>query len=87
MNPWTPIDLQAHVRAVDAAVTLTYPVALYLTALLDVLEKLAADRYGCPPREPFGAFKNMLNAAARELASASNRLARTQATTTRLLPW
>jgi excisionase family DNA binding protein len=72
MNPWTlPDDLQAHVRCVDGAVTLTYPTAVYVVALLDVLERLAADRYGCPPREPFGAFKNTLNTAARELASAS----------------
>ncbi|HTX96849.1 MAG TPA: helix-turn-helix domain-containing protein [Mycobacterium sp.] len=66
------LDLQAHVRCGDAVVTLTYPTALYVVALLDVLEKLAADRYGAPPRPPFGAFRNAVNAAARELASASS---------------
>jgi excisionase family DNA binding protein len=68
-------DLQAHIRCVDGAVTLTYPTAVYVVALLDVLERLAADRYGCPPREPFGAFKNAVNTAARELASASRSTA------------
>jgi len=61
----------AHVRCVDGAVTLTYPTAVYVVALLDVLEKLAADRYGCPPRPPFGEFRSAINAAARELAAAS----------------
>jgi excisionase family DNA binding protein len=69
--PGSPIDLQAHIRCVGGAVTLTYPAAVYLLALVDVLERLAADRYGCPPREPFGAFREALNAAARELAPAS----------------
>ena len=72
MNPRTPpADLQAHIRCVNDVVTLDYAAATYALALLDVLERLAADRYGCPPREPFGAFRNALNAAARELASAS----------------
>jgi len=62
----------AHVRCVDGAVTLTYPTAAYVLALLDVLEHLAADRYGCPPREPFGEFRAALNTAARELAAASS---------------
>ncbi len=70
--PGSPVDLSAHVRCVDGVVTLTYPTAVYVVALLDVLEKLAADRYGAPPREPFGAFREALNTAARELAPASS---------------
>lgn len=62
-------DGQAHVRCVDGAVVLDYGAALYTIALLDVLEKLAESRYGAGPKAPFGALKNALNDAARELAS------------------
>ncbi len=53
-------------------VVLDYGAAVYVTACFDVLERLAADRYGVPPREPFGAFKNTLNDAAAELARGSS---------------
>ncbi|HTY35133.1 helix-turn-helix domain-containing protein [Mycobacterium sp.] len=68
--PGSPVDLSEHIRCVDGALQLTYPTAIYVVALLDVLEKLAADRYGAPPREPFGAVRDALNAAACQLAPA-----------------
>ena len=67
----SPVDFSARVRCVDGAVALDYAAAVYLLALVDVLERLATSRYGAPPRPPFGEFREALNAAARELASAS----------------
>jgi len=65
----SPVDLQAHVRCANGAVTLDYGAAVYNLALLDVLAKLAEGRYGAPPRHPFTAFKDALDRAARELAA------------------
>jgi excisionase family DNA binding protein len=59
------------IRCDGGSVALDYASATYLVACLDVLSRLAADRYGRPPRPPFGAFRNALNTAAAELALVS----------------